>query len=1079
MADSKALTDTKGVGRKEGISNTIVCPMLNSTNYTVWAKRMKVLLRVHKVWESIDPGTKDEEKDDIATALLFQSLPESLVLQIGEDDSPKEIWEAIKTRNLGAERVRTARLQTLMNEFDRLRMNDADTIDIFSTKITELTSKAASLGQSIEESKVVKKFLDSLPLKFIHMTASLEQLLDLNTVSFEDIIGRLKAFEERIKLKETQESQDHQGKLLYSNSNSYDQSDNTKGRGRAQNQSRGRGRGRGRDNSNEKNKEKRDYSQIVCYNCKNKGHFASVCPEKKQDDHELNVAETENADNTLLMQEVVFLNEEKITPKSREVIRNEEGCWYLDNGASNHMTGERSFFSELNEKIKGKVRFGDGSFINIEGKGSILFEAKTGEQKLLPDIYYLPELKSNIISLGQATEQGCDIRMRDDYLVMKDNKGRLLAKVQRGSNRLYKISLKIGKPICLHAKIEEVPWRWHARLGHISFQTMKAMSTKEMVVGLPEIKGDNQLCDSCLVGKQTRLSFPQATSYRSSQALGLLHADLCGPISPATLASNRFIFVIIDDCTRYMWSILLKDKGEAYEKFKSFKLFVEKDVNKKIGTLRTDRGGEFTSTSFQEFCNNNGIRRHLTAPYTPQQNGVVERRNRTLMEMTRSMLKAKGVPNYMWGEAVRHATYLINRVPTRALKDQTPYESLRGRKPNVGHIRVFGCVAHAKVDSVHLKKLDDRSQSLVHLGIEPGSKAYRLYNPSSRRIIVSRDVIFSENECWNWKGASQVENRSSGMFNLTWGVTNDEGYGPFTISNQQASNTQTAEVTESVGVETEHAEEETEHDTTQGPRRSTRETRMPTHFKDYVLIADTECEMLLLILNDEPINYKEASKDKRWKDACVHEIDSINKNETWILVEKPPGVKVIGLRWVFKIKRNAHGSINKFKSRLVAKGYVQELGVDFEEAFAPVARLETIRLLTALAAANQWEIHHMDVKTAFLHGELNENVYVSQPEGFEKKGEEYKVFKLSKALYGLRQAPRAWNTKLDQILRSLKLNKCSKESSVYRKQDGESLLIVAIYVDDLFITGDKLSSIMEFKASMSKKFEMSDLGRLS
>ena len=235
MADSKVLIETKGVGRKEGISNTIVCPMLNSTNYTVWAKRMKVLLRVHKVWESIDPGTEDEEKKDVAIALLFQSLPESLVLQTGEDDSPKDIWEAIKTRNLGAERVRTARLQTLLNEFDRLRMNDSDTIDNFSTKITELTSKAATLGQSIEESKVVKKFLDSLPLKYIHITASLEQLLDLNTVSYEDIIGRLKAFEERVKLKEAQESQDPQGNLLLSSSN------DTRGRGRGHNQSRGRG----------------------------------------------------------------------------------------------------------------------------------------------------------------------------------------------------------------------------------------------------------------------------------------------------------------------------------------------------------------------------------------------------------------------------------------------------------------------------------------------------------------------------------------------------------------------------------------------------------------------------------------------------------------------------------------------------------------------------------------------------------------------------------------------------------------------------------------------------------------------
>ncbi|XP_013594289.1 PREDICTED: uncharacterized protein LOC106302294 [Brassica oleracea var. oleracea] len=254
MADSKAL-----VKLKDGVPGAVVCPMLTTSNYTVWAMRMKVLLRVHKVWETIEPGTDEEEKNDLSTALLFQSIPESLILQVGDLGSPKVIWEAIRSRNLGAERVKSARLQTLMNEFDRLKMDDSDSIDTFSGKISELTSKATSLGQSIEGPKVVKKFLNSLPSKFIHMTASLEQLLDLDTTSFEDIIGRLKAYEERIKCFEPIEQQ---GSLLYSNTEkSYDQrgSDNS-GRGRGHNRGRGRGnigRGRGRSNNGERNKEKR------------------------------------------------------------------------------------------------------------------------------------------------------------------------------------------------------------------------------------------------------------------------------------------------------------------------------------------------------------------------------------------------------------------------------------------------------------------------------------------------------------------------------------------------------------------------------------------------------------------------------------------------------------------------------------------------------------------------------------------------------------------------------------------------------------------------------------------------------
>ena len=191
--------------------------MLNSTNYTVWAMRMKIALKVNKVWETIDPANKVEEKNDIAIALVFQSIHEALTLQVGDLDTAKGVWDAIKARHVGAERVREARLQTLIAEFDKLKMKEGDTIDVFVGKLSEISSKSASLGEIIEESKHVKKFLKSLPRKrYIHIIASLEQVLDLNTTSFEDIIGRLKAYEERIKEDEDEQTDD-QKKLMYAN----------------------------------------------------------------------------------------------------------------------------------------------------------------------------------------------------------------------------------------------------------------------------------------------------------------------------------------------------------------------------------------------------------------------------------------------------------------------------------------------------------------------------------------------------------------------------------------------------------------------------------------------------------------------------------------------------------------------------------------------------------------------------------------------------------------------------------------------------------------------------------------------
>ncbi|KAD4180022.1 hypothetical protein E3N88_28613 [Mikania micrantha] len=235
----------------------------------------------------------------------------------------------------------------------------------------------------------------------------------------------------------------------------------------------------------------------------------------------------------------------------------------------------------------------------------------------------------------------------------------------------------------------------------------------------------------------------------------------------------------------------------------------------------------------------------------------------------------------------------------------------------------------------------------------------------------------------------------------------------------------------------------------------------------------------LLLATDEPFGYSQAAGNPNWEDAMRKEIESIVKNQTWILTNLPKNAKPIGLKWVYKIKKDASGKIVKYKARLVAKGYVQQQGVDYDEVFAPVARMETVRILFALAAHFGWMLHHLDVKSAFLHGDLKEEVYVVQPEGFVKKGSENKVYKLVKALYGLKQAPRAWNAKLDSTLKDLGFTKCSQEQAVYKRSDSKSCLLVGVYVDDLIVTGSCEESIAMFKRQMEGKFEMSDLGPLA
>lgn len=224
---------------------------------------------------------------------------------------------------------------------------------------------------------------------------------------------------------------------------------------------------------------------------------------------------------------------------------------------------------------------------------------------------------------------------------------------------------------------------------------------------------------------QTRKNtISNSANYWSEKPLELVHADLCGPITPSTLAGNNYFMLIVDDYTRWMWVYMIKSKDEAQSVFMKFKAEAENMSGNCIKTLWTDRGGEFISTEFSRLCEEASIVRHLTAPYSPQQNGVVERRNRFVMAMAHSLLNSMNVPGNFWGEAVRHAVYIVNRLPTKAMGESTPFQAWTGKKPHLGHLRVFGCTTHAKVTTPHLKKLDDRSQQFVYLGVEEGSKAH-------------------------------------------------------------------------------------------------------------------------------------------------------------------------------------------------------------------------------------------------------------------------------------------------------------------------------------------------------------------
>jgi len=394
--------------------------------------------------------------------------------------------------------------------------------------------------------------------------------------------------------------------------------------------------------------------------------------------------------------------------------------------------------------------------------------------------------------------------------------------------------------------------------------------------------------------------------------------------------------------------------------------------------LRTDRGGEFNSNEFEEFFKAQGISRQLTAAYTPQQNRVAERKNITIMNAVRSILADKKVPKVFCPEAVNWCVHVQNRSLTAAVKEKTPEEAWSGVKPTSTYFRVFGCIAHTHIPDQKRSKLDAKSKKCVFLGVSNESKAYRLYDPTTKKIIISNDVQFEEEEIWDW-GRTKEE--------LNLDVLEDD-------NESEKEHAEEDNIEEVMGRNTTSyysPQNEVNIQEVADEGRGERVRTKPLWMTDYEigegLSEEEDMHAMMMVTENDPFSFAEEVKSKKWKQAMEAEMEAIKKNQTWELMDFPKDAKPIGVRWVFKTKLNENGDVEKHKARLVAKGYAQRYGVDYTEVFAQVARLNTIRTILAVATQCGWEVFQLDVKSAFLHGELKEEVFVQQPEGFVKKGE--------------------------------------------------------------------------------------------
>ena len=747
--------------------------------------------------------------------------------------------------------------------------------------------------------------------------------------------------------------------------------------------------------------------------------------------------------------------------------------WWLDSGATTHISV--SMQGCLNcRKPNDNERYiyvGDGKTVQVETIGVFRLLLKTGFYLDLYETFVVPSFRRNLISISALDKFGyfCSFG-NEKFELFHDSK-----LVGSGSlmhyDNLYLIDTIVSFNESLHLSTRGVKRKltnensaalWHKRLGHISKRRMERLVSNEILDPLNFT--DFNDCINCIKGKQTNKRRFEAN--RSLDVLELIHTDICGPFPTSAWNGQQYFITFIDDFSRYGYIYLISEKSQSLDVFKNFKAEVENQLNKRIKSVRSDRGGEYYGRydgsgeqrpgPFAKYLEECGIVPQYTMPGSPTMNGVAERRNRTLKDMVRSMICHSTLPESLWGEALKTAAYILNRIPTKATI-KTPYEFWTGKKPSLKHMHVWGCPAEARPYRPNEKKLDSRTISCYFIGYSERSRGYKFYDPTTKSIFETGNARFFEDVEFGGENTVRDIVFKEKYINIPTGVI-DLVQDPIPEQDHDMTNQDNVEEQTVIEEQTLPLQEPVPL------RRSTRERRSAVP-DDYIIFLQ-EHENDSGLMEDDPINFRQAmesSNSQKWIDAMNEEIKSMKDNDVWDLVPLPEGAKPIGCKWIFKIKRDSKGNVERYKTRLVAKGFTQKEGIDYKETFSPVSSKDSFRIIMALVAHFDLELHQMDVKTAFLNGNIDETIYMVQPENFVSGDPKNMVCKLKKSIYGLKQASRQWYFKFHQVIISFDFEMNLVDDCIYHKFCGSKYIFLVLYVDDILLASNDIGLLHEIK----------------
>ena len=887
----------------------------------------------------------------------------------------------------------------------------------FIAKVKIITNKLDTLGEKVSDTMIMSKIVNEMPQSYniLKETWEVAMLSSTSTLSLQDLTAQLIRHENRTPKKQSdtgkEKKPDSGGALVVKHKVK---------------QRKAKGKG--------------------CYTCGKEGHFSADCFQ-----NDANKKQTAGGRNSFHMKgnqqsggqhkpsaKIADGKERANAGFVVSMVMADDALaevWIADSGATSHMTNKKHWFEELILVDNGPVVYSAGKeqTMQVKGIGRIrinILEGVEVSSAYLNDVWYIPDLADlNLFSIARAEAKDCYIGIADGVMRISGKQGRLRA--ERNDDGLYILNISTEEPPHTDES-EDTPHcysnaavavtslkKWHERFCHISADKIKQMAGSGAVTGLPQkLVNDTCFCEGCVLGKMTRTPCSDAERRRSKPG-EYLHSDLCGKMEVESLGGNLHFALFKDEATAFRLVYPIATKDKLYDKLRQVVRDVADQTGQMVKRIRSDHGKEFESAKVQQFLEDNDIIHEYSAIYVHEQNGMAERENRTLTSLARSMLEARGLPKKLWAEAVATAAYTMNRIPNRD-DEKTPYEMWFGKKPDVSHLRIFGCPAYRLIDESQRKKWDPKAQRMIFVGYDVTTKNYRLWDEETNRVITCKHVSFDEDAIVTSIQKQPEVRRGPGR--------------PRKVP------------VEAVG----------------------EPARLAAADKEFVH-GD---ELALATLTD-PQSVEEAlggPDHKEWMSAMQKEIASQAEKNTWELTDLPTGKKAIDCKWIFRVKYNTDGSLDKRKARIVARGFSQRPGIDYAQTFSPVIRYESIRILLSIAANENLEVEALDVVTAFLNGEVQEELYMKQPPCFDDGTG--RVCRLIKSLYGLKQAPKEWNRKLTAFLKSIGLIQSEVDPCVFMSPSGQKRVILGIYVDDGILCCESKEMITEILQQLNSEFEI-------